>query len=331
MAIPFNFLWWNVYDFYHYDPDKVTKGSRSRWPASRRVYEEKCKKVDSALQALFLHVGSPQMLALAETTHRSASELRDRLLPGYQVCSLDVVDADPTLQVAILYKPNHYLHFVEAPPIVVPNTPRGTRPMAVVDVNTTDSEVRCIACHWQARLDDSSDRTRFRMADYLAQYVYDFLKVDTAKRRGVILLGDLNDEPFGDSLSALYAHRHRERAQKRSHWTDEDVKRVHLYNTSWRLLGEKFPFPEPASGVVSQQGCAGTYYWEDKSSWANLDHIVVSGSMLTDELPRIDEAQVAIVSLPEFLTDGVPIKFSAEGGKFRGLSDHLPVVGQATL
>jgi hypothetical protein len=153
MAQQLDLAWWNVNDLYHFDADK-SKGKSSRWPSSRRTYEEKCRRVDRALQAFFAKFTVPHLFALGETTRQAATDLRDRLLPDYRILSLDVMGSEPTLQVAILYSHDvkDALLYKEIPPIMVPATPRGTRPMAVLDVMTPRSELRCIACHWQARL-----------------------------------------------------------------------------------------------------------------------------------------------------------------------------------
>jgi hypothetical protein len=144
-------------------------------------------------------------------------------------------------------------------------------------------------------------------------------------------MGDLNEEPYGRNLECLYAHRHRAKSIGKPHWADNDVKRSHLYNTSWRLLGERYAHPEPLSRPRELVGSAGTYYWEAKRSWAHLDHFIVSGSLLGATPPYFDENEAAIVSLSEFLTNGLPLKFTEDSGKFRGLSDHLPIYGRIIL
>lgn len=332
MALQLNVAWWNANDLYHFDADKI-KARNSRWPRSRRIYEEKCRRVDLALRSFFDKFSTPQLLGLGETTQQAAIDLRDRLLPDYRILSLDVQTSKPTLQVAILYSPDAKgsLEFRESPPIAVPGTPRGTRPMAVLDALTPTSELRCIACHWQARLDEASEITRFRIADYLAQYTHDYLTQKSSKARGVLVMGDLNEEPYGRNLEILNAHRHRERSLGLAHWADNDVKRTHLYNPSWRLMGEKYAHPEPTLRPRELVGSAGTYYWEAKRSWAHLDHFIVSGSLLGNQAPYFDENESAIVSLVEFLTNGLPIKFSEDSGKFRGVSDHLPIYGRIFL
>ena len=180
-------------------------------------------------------------------------------------------------------------------------------------------------------MDEQSEKTRIRLADHLAQHTYDYLQVPPNGNRNIVIIGDLNDEPFSRSLDFLNTHRHHGRAQGPRHWTDDDAKRVHLYNATWRLLGEQFGHVGPSGLAGGINGAAGTYYWEAKRSWANLDHIIVSGGLLRPSRPYLNEEKTMIISLPEFLTNGFPKKFSEDSGKFSGVSDHLPLFGAIEL
>lgn len=322
----FGLVWWNANDYFHFRPEELKRKGNSRWPQSRQEYLEKCKRVDGALTELFTLVGIPKVLALGEVTRQAATELRDRLLPGYRVLSLDVKADDPTLQVAALYAPDSDLiKFEEQPPLVVPRTPIATRPMAVLDAESDDHIIRIVICHWQARMDEKGSRKlRGRMADYLSGESYDFVR-DRPGKHHLAIIGDFNEEPYEDSLDTLNAHRHRGRSQGKPHWADDDVKRVHLYNTAWRLLGEQQPHPQAELKNNPLLNCAGTYYWEDAKSWRNFDQLIVSGGLLGSIPPHIDEDEVTIISSAAFLSGGLPIKFSRKNGKFVGLSDHLPI------
>lgn len=335
-------VWWNVYNFYHFDPLKSKEPSKNRWPQSLEEYREKCSRVDKALESLFIKYGKPHILALGESTMQAALELKNRLLPGYKLASLDVKNDNPTLQIAIIYSPNYNdCQFLEQSPIVVPNTPRGTRPMAVLDVMTKENRIRMIACHWQARLDEGSEETRHKICSHLSSYVYDFLNTKTSikgaeQKNSLIILGDLNEEAHGFPQTVLNAHRNRTRSLSKTNWQDDDVKRTHLYNCSWRMHGEKHahnPVDHKTDPLLatSRPNIAGTYYWDTKRSWHNLDHIIVSGQLLGMVAPYLDETKVDIVSLPEFMPDGIPKKFSTEDSNYVGLSDHLPIIASIQM
>ncbi|WP_159874667.1 endonuclease/exonuclease/phosphatase family protein [Aquitalea denitrificans] len=318
-------FWWNVYDFYHFDNSTRNQNNGQRWPASDKEYQLKCNAIDNALRAFITEHGKPTIIALGEITAKSASDLKDRLFPEYNLISLDVKPGAPSLQLAILHKKTiQGVELTEAPPIVVPYTHKSTRPMAVLNISSNNSIIQCIVCHWPAKFEDGSEKCRERIADYLSQYVYDFLNTDSLKnkkKKSTILIGDFNQEPFEKSVwSDLNTHRHRARAFDK-HWTDKDIKRVHLYNCSWRLLGELSPLL-PSGNM---KNAAGTYYWKKKKSWHNLDHVIVSQGLLGTTPPFIDESSLTIIALPEFIPSGVPEKFSITQDGHSGLSDHLPL------
>lgn len=311
--------WWNVNDFYHFRPDKINE---DRWPKTQSAYEEKCRRVDRALEAMFKSLGTPQILGLGEITKNAAEALRDRILPTYRVASLDVADSDPTLQIALIYSSDAV--FLEQSPIIVRRAPRGTRPMAVLDIQLSMHTIRCIFCHWQARMGDNSDEYRRRSADTLSEYVFDYVHTLQGNLKShVLVIGDLNEEPFELPQMALFGHRHRSGSKRAPHWTDSDVKRLHLYNASWRTVGEKHPHP----AATDRTDIAGTFYWRNKRQWLTIDQMLISGGLLSQGVPYFDEARFEVVGLPEFLEpDGLPSKFSWTGGIPAGLSDHLPVV-----
>jgi hypothetical protein len=322
----FGIVWWNVNNFLHFAPEKVSDKADAQWPQSKIEYAEKCRKVDFALRELFQALGIPKILALGEITRRAATELRDRLLPTYRVLSLDVKHDAPTPQVAILYAPdNAEVSFAEQTPIVVSETPRSTRPMAVLDAKINDHTIRIVVCHWQSKIgEDGAAKIRDRIAHRLSLENYDFITKDCHKHH-LAIVGDFNEEPFESAIETLHAHRDRRRSKGRPHWKDGDVKRLHLYNTSWRLLGEKHPHSPNRTQDNSLEGCAGTYYWAAKKTWRHFDQFIVSAGLLGSDSPHIDESEIVVVSSSAFLTDGLPMKFSFEGDKYVGLSDHLPI------
>jgi endonuclease/exonuclease/phosphatase family metal-dependent hydrolase len=322
----FGLAWWNTNNYFHFRPEEANKNPKSRWPQSRSEYEEKCKRVDAALNELFKISGTPKVLALGEITSQAVHELRDRLLPDYRVLSLDVKKDDPTSQVAALYAPDTKLFtFEEQPPMVVPRKVSGTRPMAILDATIGNHTLRIIICHWQARMDQKgSSTTRDQMAFYLSGECYEFINKRLGKNH-LAIIGDFNEEPFEGGFNTLNAHRHRSKSRGKPHYTDVEVKRVHLYNTAWRLLGEQLPHPDAELPANVLRNCAGTYYWEKERSWHHFDQLVVSGGLLGGNTPQLREDEVRIISTNAFLTEGLPLKFSRKDGQFIGLSDHLPI------
>lgn len=318
-------MWWNVCNFYHYKAEEAGKGGKSRWPKTQQDYEEKCRRVDQALSDITQTLGKCDVIFLCEITLVAATELRDRLFPEYDLISLDVKKDNPTLQIAVLHiKSDGVISITEQMPLIAEDTARNSRPMAVLDVKVKKKNIRIIACHWPSRMDEEgSEDQRYDNATCLGKYSYDFISKD-AENNNVVIVGDLNEEPHERSLRRLNAHRHRGRALGKSHWADGDVKRLHLYNTSWRLLGEKHAHPS-RGGTPALDHSAGTYYWEEERAWRNFDQLIVSGGLLGEKEPFINEHETLIVSLPAFLTNGLPLKFKNKEGTYSGVSDHLPL------
>lgn len=317
-TVEINIFWWNANDFFHYDANI----KKERWPSSVGEYIEKCNRVDAALNALFKEKSPPDILALCEITSKAAHDLKNRILKDYKVFSLDLVPSSPSLQISVFYKNIKSISLIEAAPIVVDDVPRGTRPMAVLDIMQNNKIIRIIFCHWQARLEPANEKYKTRVIEYLTKYIYDFMKNKPSKEdREVMIVGDLNEEPFDNIIvEYLNTHRYRDRALKKGHWADDDVKRIHLYNCTWRLLGEKLNGKKILAPHI-----AGTYFWADKQSWHTFDQIIVSGGLLDSIPPHIDEGNTEIVNLQEFMPENTPRKFSFSEKGYSGLSDHLPL------
>jgi Endonuclease/Exonuclease/phosphatase family len=297
----------------------------ARWPGSSKEYVAKCKRIDAALKTV-CGKNRPQILAFAEITDRAASELRDRLFPGYSVHSLDTYEQTPELQVAILFDPQ--AGFVDESIFVANQVPLGTRPMATIDHEFDGNRIRFYACHWSARFRVESENTRSDTARQLSIAVYQFLKEARKERRHIVVLGDLNEEPFGLVEERLFADRSRARARSKEHYSDKSISRLRLYNCSWRWLGERIAHV----GDMTDGHTAGTYYWEEEKKWRTFDQVIVSGSLLTDRAPFLDEQALKVQVNAEIMGhELMPRKFKMVGTRARGLSDHLPICGRIVL
>lgn len=321
----FRFVWWNVESFAHYAKENA---DADRWPASLEEHTAKQLRLANALAALSRQE-SFDLLVLGEATRQAANGLRDLACPGFQVASPALSEGAPAFQVAALY------NTAIGTPVVgdfrPTDVPRGTRPMLLLDYRFSPKLlVRFIFCHFTARIGAHSARTREKLATQLSAMIYDFLASaipEPLEQRHVLVLGDFNEEPYGLMEELLHASRDRGRSRQR-HYTDRDIRRARLYNCSWRLLGERQPHP----GHAPSGQAAGSYYWREQSEWHTYDQLLVSGSLLSETMPYLDEAGVRVVSGPEFVgPDGRPLAFQYRDGRPIGASDHLPIRGRLQL
>lgn len=324
-----NFIWWNAYNFAHFD---IKRAGKPRWPASPAEFDEKLRRVEMVLTAV--NQDTPlQLIALAEVTDEAAIAIRDRLFPGFKVFSVDsLIHETSDFHVAIIYNPS--VGFGEEDILIPSNIPRTTRPMATVAFRAATHLIRFYACHWTARFDENSARSRIMSAAYLNEQIYDFLHPAVAQgARHVVILGDLNEEPYGNPIdNHIFSHRDRAYS-KREHYSDRDIKRARLYNCAWRLLGEHNAHPIRNN----EREMAGSYYREDDKTWHTFDQVIVSGSLLGNLPPYLDESSLKIVSssnmFPDSLLDDdkLPYKFVWNNGNPKGVSDHLPIFGRLIL
>lgn len=319
------FLWWNVQDHAHYAD--ASRDAR-RWPSSAAEFDEKTRRLAVALRHVSRQAGPLHLVGLGEVTRVAAERLRDEALPGYEVFSLDLDDGRPVHDVAWLAAPRS--GFVVQMPIMVPDLPRTTRKMHVIDFVRAGTRIRFVACHWPAFEDARGNRRR--IADHLSHELFDFLHPDAVEpgvARHAVVVGDMNEEPFTLS-EGLRTHRARGGIPESPSWQDRDVRRVHLYDCGWRWLGERRALGEPPSR--DEIDAAGTCFYEPESRWVTFDHILVSAGLLGASTPRLDERQTDIVRLSACAPEGgAPRKFTAAGGIVTGVSDHLPVSGCITL
>ncbi len=318
---PFRFVWWNVQSFGHYEDAWVTD---PRLPRSPAEYAAKRERVAAVLRQLNAQE-QLDLIALAEITSEAALDLRQTVCPDFEVFAIDsYFDGRPTFQVALLYNPRAGRCNED---LFIPvDVSEASRAMAILDFAGPDDVLRTYACHFTSQMGgEISARNRSEMARQLNRQVYDFLRGSVGQRaRHVLILGDLNEEPFGMIEEDLFARRDR-RWVRTPHGADIPLRRARLYNCGWRLLGERVPHPSP----LRHGDAAGTYYSRERNRWYTWDHVLVSGSLLTEDLPYLDEKSIQVVSGPGLVgPDGRPSQFRLTDGQVEGVSDHLPVRGQ---
>lgn len=272
------------------------------------------------------------VVGFAEITSKALRRVRDDAFPNYDIHGLGEM-LGKGVNIGVIY--DRSKGFKNEDFLAITNSTKNTRYIFSLDLMHGRDCIRFFFCHLTARMGRQNSRWRIRAAEDVGWASYDFVHKRSAEGLGghVLLVGDFNDEPFGRIESWLYASRDRAQARKRHNGADETVKRLRLYNCSWRLLGERFCHPLAAG----QRDIAGTYYWSKSDSWHTFDQIIASGSLLNHQPPYLMEDSVRIVcdeaSLPdEYLgTRARPVKFAWNNGDPKGLSDHLPICGSLLL
>lgn len=324
------FCWWNVCDYAEFVSDVEKRPERG--PESEAEYDEKTRRLVAAFDAMY-GPDVPELVSVCELTPAAARRLQVSRFPDHDLI-LSAADRPKQYQIAMFSRRG--VPLVPKLQFVADGVPRTTRPMLVIDFAHPAFELRFVFCHWTAFDEPQSAEYRGRLADALRVGLHAFLHPNPAApgSRHAVVVGDLNAEPFDPLFEAkLSARRYRRHATQRDHWTDRDVRRVRLYNCGWRFLGERsshgVPSPAPSA--------AGTYFRHadgspQASGWHTFDHVLVTGGLLGDRPPFLDESRLSVRSDAGNLVEGEPRKFApSAGGSATGLSDHLPLTGVLVL
>jgi hypothetical protein len=322
-----HFIWWNLCNFAHFD---ATKSALDRWPDQSSHYEEKRDRILGVIKSLN-KPAYPDLIALCEITRLAAEDLVGKL-SNFSLVMASAYPGEDEFQVAILYREG--LGLTPELPLLPGDTEDvtpGTRPMVTLHLTLPGHVIRFVACHWTSMAKKTSTAARSRLANCLRRNTYEFLNPEvrtSGTMRHVVILGDLNEEPMAELFSSDLVGWRERRWCRNPHQADVPVKRVRLYNLAWRYLGEQAPHGE---GQPITGGAAGTWYDKDgEDGWRTMDHILVSGGLLGEKPPYIDEGRTQVVSMPVFQDkQGLPRPYVP--GKSYGVSDHLPLVGQIVL
>lgn len=327
----FTFAWWNTNNFIHFAP---VPGRPQRAPTSHEEYERKLQAIASAIEHMQTDSDPIHILGLAEISPSAARDLHRRTLGNRMNLITTHENAGQPFQPGIAIFTASNLPLREAPPLTAMDMPEGARPMPVVELSTTTAVIQFIFCHWPPPFGATQRESTSEMARYLRKSIYRFLNPQNAiiepQSRHVVVVGDLNVEPFDEIFeSTLPASRCRDWSRS-SHHADQNVLRARMYNCAWRLIGEQHPHDGLAPVPPD---IAGTHYNARDNKWSTYDHVLVSGSLLSLQVPYLDESSVKIFSHPSCLHGRPPRprKFSHPPDTASGVSDHLPILGTIIL
>lgn len=179
-----------------------------------------------------------------------------------------------------------------------------TRDQMVVTGILGNKRVSVIVNHWPSRIggQEQSSYLREAAAALNKQIADSVWNVDP--ERGVIIMGDLNDDPDDKSVAKVIG------AKKKA----STVEPHGFFNPWWSVLRDK--------GI-------GTLAY--KSNWNLFDQIIISGNLLSENVGEYDlQFFKQQVHNHEFLIDpngnrqGYPLRTFASGSWLNGYSDHFP-------
>lgn len=189
---------------------------------------------------------------------------------------------------------------------------RRVKPGLVVNMRTENGPLVIAVAHWSSDMGDSEHARarRQRAAEALRYGVANAVQLDIP----VMVMGDLNLEPFDPSLTAFPTSRAREVVRRHK---PRDPTDTLFYNASWRWMGERH-----AGGPDSPSPSIAGTYWnssQTSTSWRTFDHVMVSAALLGNTGWVLSEAQLGVwAETPHFDDWRAPRA---------ALFDHLPIVG----
>lgn len=287
-----------------YDLEFSPSGNR-RWDGNK--YWSKINNMAYAISQFATKTTpmGPAMIGVSEIENQSV--LNDLVnAPQIKDWGLKVIHHDSPdrrgVDVGLLYNPRFFKPInVTNHTLVIDGMPNfRTRDQMVVVGLLGGSRVGVIVNHWPSRLGGEEQSSYLReAAAALCKHISDSL-LNIDPNMGIIIMGDLNDDPMNRSCAVtLGAKRH-----------ERDVKRGGFFNPFWEKL-EK--------GI-------GSYIYRGK--WDLFDQIIINYNLLHGENGL--KFREALVINKDFLKQqdgqykGYPLRTFSSGTWTNGYSDHFP-------
>jgi len=291
----------NVND-YEFTPD-----GPNRWNSMK--YKSKIEKMSYAISQIGLDV-TPDGAAIV-----GVSEIENRLVledlvnqPALKKRSYEIVHYDGPdrrgVDVALLYNPKYFIVTnSKSCRLHTADTTFRTRDQLMVSGYLFGEKIHVIVNHWPSRSGgEMRSRPKRNAAAALTRSIVDSLyQVD--KNAKIIIMGDLNDDPFNESVAKILG------AKKNA----SDVKETDLYNPFWKILDR---------GI-------GSLAYNDQ--WNLFDQIIISAPLLNAPPSELKFWKAEVFNR-DFLIQqegrykGNPWRSFAGGVWLNGFSDHFPTM-----
>ena len=290
-----------------YDLEFSPEGAK-KWDSEK--YHAKLNKMAQAIASLATEETplGPAIIGVSEIENRS---VLDDLVKNEQIkeWQLQVIHHDSPdrrgIDVGLLYNPYYFepLHVTNHTLVIDGDSTFRTRDQMCVTGLLSGEKVSVIVNHWPSRLGGEQRSSHLReAAAALSKHIADSVwNVDP--NQAVIIMGDLNDDPFNKSCSKILG------AKKERKKVDEHG----FFNPFWKTL-------DKGIGSLAYRGV-----------WNLFDQIIISGNTLGGEQTGLNYLSHRVHN-KDFLTQqdgkysGYPLR-TFSGVKFlNGYSDHYPTI-----
>lgn len=286
---------------------EFSPGGQRQWTGKK--YRSKIKHMAYAISHLKtkLTPQGPAVIGVSEIENRSVLEdlvkdpqISDR---NYQIVHHDSPDRRG-VDVGLLYNPNlfevlnvtHHKLTIEGRPDFL------TRDQTCVTGLLAGEKVSIIVNHWPSRTGgEASSRYLREAAAALCKHIADSVLNDDPNQ-GIIIMGDLNDDPFNTSCAEIIG------AVK----DEKDVKPGGYFNPWWAVL-------DKGIGSLAYRG-----------QWNLFDQIIISDNLVGKDRTHFKYFKCKVHNdIPGMRTTegdrrGYPLRTFSSGIYLDGFSDHFP-------
>lgn len=288
------------------DEEYLPNGA-NKWNSLK--YNSKLRNMSSVISQLGVETASAGIAILGVSEIENRGVLEDLVKqPSLKDRSLQIVHYDSPdrrgVDVGLLYNPRLFtVTNSKSYRLQTEDSTFLTRDQLMVSGYLLGEKIHVIVNHWPSR-SGGEDRSRPKRnaAAALTRSIVDSLYKADPKAK-VIVMGDLNDDPFNESCSTILG------AKKNA----EDVKQGDLYNVFWKTL-------ESGTGTLSYN-----------DQWNLFDQIIISNELINGDKSKLKFWKSEIFYRPFLIQQegrykGTPLRTSSGGVWLNGYSDHLPTM-----
>ncbi len=261
-----SFGFWNVENLFDCEDDPDNPGDDEFLPDGEWTPERYARKLDHLAEVVAAL--DADLLALAEVENRRVLEdllAHEKLAGlGYRIVHRDSPDKRG-IDLALFYRAPFEVADGERAVILHPiDIPSPTRGILEVNLRAPGHPLTVLVNHWPSRYGgrEKTIPLRHAAAELCRRIVLARQDASPEMDADILILGDLNDDPFDASV------RHTLKAVRSRNAALNNRNERYLYNPSWRIFGT----PDQ-----------GTLYYNREWVWNVFDQCIVSRGLLKEE------------------------------------------------